>query len=87
MHYLYILFSDSLDKFYVGSSHNPETSLTYHNNSNKGWTKRGRPWRLVFQQGFPNRREAQKVERFVKTQKSTRFIQKVLSGEVELRND
>ena len=45
---LYILYSQSLDIYYKGISHHPELRLKYHNSSSKGWTKRGRPWILVF---------------------------------------
>ncbi|NQT34235.1 GIY-YIG nuclease family protein, partial [bacterium] len=44
-YYLYILFSDKIERFYIGVSHNPEKRLRYHNLFPKGWTKRGRPWR------------------------------------------
>ena len=80
IYYLYILHSDSLDQFYVGVSYDPEARWVYHNSSKKGWTRRGRPWRLVFKHEFPNRSEAQKAERFVRAQRSTAFIRKVISG-------
>ena len=86
IYYLYILHSDSLDQFDVGVSHDPDARLVYHNSSKKGWTRRGRAWRLVFKHEFPNRSEAQKAKRFVKAQWSTAFIRKVISGAFTLDN-
>ena len=84
--YLYIVHSESRALYYIGVSHDPDRRLSYHNGSSKGWTKRGRPWLLVFRQAFPSRADAQKAERFVKAQRSTTFIRKVLSGEYTLDN-
>lgn len=80
-YYLYILHSEAIDRFYVGISHDPNTRLRYHNISNKGWTRKGRPWSLVFKQTFSSRGAAQKAERLVKGQKSSIFIRKLISGE------
>jgi putative endonuclease len=56
MHYVYILYSPSDDKYYVGSSSNPEGRLLAHNHpQNKGWTKRFQPWELVFSQAFDSK--------------------------------
>ncbi|RKZ34729.1 hypothetical protein DRQ33_01480 [bacterium] len=35
-HYLYILYSNSLDKYYIGVSKNPKVRLHFHNTSTKG---------------------------------------------------
>jgi putative endonuclease len=53
MFFLYILYSPSLDRYYIGTSHDPQTRLHFHNTSAKGWTQQGRPWQLVFQREFP----------------------------------
>ncbi len=82
--YLYILHSDSLRQYYTGVSHDPELRLTYHNTSPKGWTRRGRPWRLAFTKEYPDRIGAMEAERFVKGQKSQAFFEKLLSGEYAL---
>ncbi|GAF73841.1 unnamed protein product [marine sediment metagenome] len=83
-HYVYILYSEKLDKYYIGSSHNPEQRLHYHNLGKKGWTKIGIPWKLVFKKGFPNKEIAVQKETFVKRQKSKRHIEKLVNGEYEL---
>ena len=66
-YYLYILFSDSIDRYYIGISHDPAMRLHYHNTSNKGWTRRGRPWELVFTKEFDNKADAQEWESKLKS--------------------
>ena len=83
--YLYILYSDKLEKYYTGISRDPEERLLYHNTSQKGWTKRGRPWKLIFTLEFSDRISAQRAERFVKSQKSKGFIKKLISGEYHIQ--
>ncbi|MFC1619844.1 GIY-YIG nuclease family protein [Candidatus Neomarinimicrobiota bacterium] len=83
-YYLYILYSDSLRRYYTGVSHDPELRLKYHNSNPKGWTRRGRPWRLVFTKAYHDRTSSMKAERFVKGQKSQVFIEKLVSGEYTL---
>ncbi|RMH77162.1 MAG: hypothetical protein D6681_21085 [Calditrichaeota bacterium] len=39
--YLYILYSPSLDRYYVGTSHKLHLRLKYHNSSPRGYTRRG----------------------------------------------
>ncbi len=80
-YFLYILYSGTIDQYYVGISHNPEMRISYHNSSNKGWTKRGRPWELVFLKIFPNRVKAQKWENWIKKQRSRILIKKIIKNQ------
>jgi len=84
VYWLYILHSASIDRYYVGISHDPKQRLHYHNTAKTGWTKRGRPWRLVFKQKIGTKEAALRIERFVKAQKSQQFIQRIIQGEVVL---
>jgi putative endonuclease len=80
-YFLYILYSEALDRYYVGSSHDPETRLCFHNTSLKGWTKRGRPWELVFSKEFPSKIDALKIERWLKQQKSRSLLETIVQGD------
>ena len=84
MHYLYILYSEKIDQFYVGVSHDPKLRLKYHNLGKKGWTKRGVPWIIVFTKQYQDESSAMKKERFIKSQKSQLFIKKIVNGEYTL---
>lgn len=60
-YFLYILQSISSDKFYTGISKEPSLRLIYHNNLEKGFTARYRPWEIVFSHEFNLKIEASKV--------------------------
>lgn len=77
--YLYILYSNSIDRYYIGTSHDPDKRLQYHNTSNKGWTCRGRPWTLVFSREFNSKFEAQKWELTLKRIGKRSVIEKILN--------
>jgi putative endonuclease len=81
---LYILYSERGERYYVGSSENPERRLKYHNTVEKGFTSRYRPWEIVYTKIFPSKALAQQAERKVKSWKSRIMIKKLISGDVEL---
>ena len=81
MHYVYILYSPSIDKFYVGYSKNPDERLIFHNSLlNKIWTKRGQPWDLKKTILFDSTKEARSVERKIKKLKSKKVIENIISN-------
>src|SRR5690625_1695004 len=80
MFYLYILYSEISDKYYVGSSEDPWKRLVGHNTNPKTtYTSKHRPWKLkaVFEAG-ETRGEAVKIERIIKKQKSRKLIEKLI---------
>ena len=81
-HFVYILYSEKLDKYYVGSSHDPEMRLHYHNLCRKGWTKPGIPWKLVFKKEYEDKKTAMERERYIKRQKDRKYIERLISNEV-----
>lgn len=78
---LYILYSETIDRYYVGISNNPEKRLEYHNTFYKGWTRRGRPWQLIFRKEFDNKEVAFKWECWIKKQKSRIVIESIINNE------
>ena len=81
---LYILFSDSGNRYYIGSSSNPDQRLVYHNTIEKGFTSRYRPWRIVFTKKYPNKISAQAAERKIKSWKNRQMIEKLIRGEIDI---
>jgi putative endonuclease len=76
MHFIYILYSESAQKFYVGFSKDPWQRLLQHNTSLQNtYTSKYRPWmlRAVFQCG-EDIAVAMDVERFIKAQKSKKLL-------------
>ncbi len=83
MFYIYLIYSDSSDLYYVGYSDNPWRRLDEHNMSDHTtFTSKHRPWVLsaVFECGT-SRAEAMKIEKFLKKQKSKGFIKKLTTLE------
>jgi putative endonuclease len=78
--FLYILYSKSLNEYYVGISNNPQRRLFYHNMSHKGWTRRGRPWKLMFTKQFDSKQLAESWEAWIKQQKNRNIIDRIIDG-------
>ena len=81
---VYILYSEKIDKYYIGSSHDPQMRLYYHNLGQKGWTKRGIPWKLVYQKEYKDKMDAMRVERHIKKLKSRKIVEKIISGALSI---
>ena len=83
-HFVYILKSKSADKYYIGSSLDPEIRLKYHNTIEKGFTSRYRPWEIVYTKEYSSKSEALAAERRIKSWKSKKKVIKLINGEIEL---
>lgn len=70
-YFVYILYSASIDKYYVGYTHNPQERLEEHNAGATTSTRRGRPWKLVYIEPYENKTDAIKREIEIKKMKST----------------
>jgi putative endonuclease len=81
MYHVYILYSPSKDRYYIGHTGvTPEKRTQRHN---EGWTqstKSGIPWELVFSQQAPDKTTAIKWENHIKRQKSRRFTEEIING-------
>ena len=85
MFYVYIIYSKAFDKYYIGSSSDPWKRIETHNGSKSNtYTSKYRPWELavVFEAG-KTRSEAEKVEKFIKNQKSKTLILKLINPEFQ----
>lgn len=82
-----IIFSESINKFYVGESENPERRLELHNQHYfaKGFTKAANDWRLKLKFPCENKVKAKKLERFIKKMKSRRFIENIINKPEQLK--
>ncbi len=82
MHQVYIIFSASKDRYYIGStSVGIKTRLKRHN---EGWTRStrsGTPWELKFVCSYSTKSEALSRERFIKNQKGRAFIEMLINSE------
>jgi len=69
-YHFYILFSETLDKFYLGHSNNLPERIRKHNSNHKGFTGKVADWRLVCSEEFQSKNEAYARERQVKAWKN-----------------
>lgn len=76
----YILFSEKLNKYYVGSTSDIERRLAEHNRGKEKFTKTGIPWTLVYTEPFIELTEARRREGFIKKMKSRKFIENLISS-------
>lgn len=79
MYYTYILYSPSINKYYVGYTHNLELRLERHNSCWGKFSSRGIPWQLVYKEGFESKTDAIKRELEIKQKKNRRFIENLIS--------
>ncbi|MCD4769074.1 MAG: GIY-YIG nuclease family protein [Bacteroidales bacterium] len=69
MYFVYILESEENNKYYIGQTEDLDARLERHNSGRNRSTKSGRPWKIKFWQEYKSRKEAIKIERFLKRMK------------------
>ena len=67
MYYVYILYSESKQKFYTGITSDVKRRMKEHNNGYEKSTKNGVPWVLLHAENFRTRLEAREKEKFFKS--------------------
>jgi putative endonuclease len=80
MFYAYILFSATLNKYYVGSTGDMlEERIRKHNVNHKGFTGGIGDWELKYAETYETKTEALKRENAIKKWKSRKLIEKLIS--------
>ncbi len=78
MFFTYILYSPSINKYYIGITENLEWRLERHNMGWGKFTSKGTPWTLVYFETFDTKNEALKREKEIKRKKSRKFIEDLI---------
>ena len=76
---VYILFSEELDRYYIGVTSNLEERIRKHNSKHKGFTGRANDWRLVHEENYETKTAALAREREIKNWKSREMIERLLA--------
>ncbi len=76
--WVYILHSELSNRYYIGSSGNPEQRLVEHNSGKTKSIKAYVPWKIVFKQIFSDRKIARSVEARLKRYKSRTIVEKIV---------
>lgn len=76
MAFVYILKSEIADKTYTGSTTDIERRISEHNNGKTTFSKRYRPWKLIYVEKYESLPDARKREKYLKSAAGRSFINK-----------
>lgn len=88
MYYTYIIYSKSLDRYYVGYTNDTRIRLEQHNSEKHPFSKfttHAYDWELKYKEKFLNKTEAIKREREIKRWHSRKMIEKLINDASESR--
>jgi len=74
MWYVYVLYSESHRRLYIGSSETPDERLAAHNAGRGGWSARFLPWKRLYLEEHCTRDAAMKRERYLKSGWGRRWL-------------
>jgi len=74
MFFVYILYSEWWDKYYIGHTDNLEGRIIRHNKGLEWYTRKYRPWALILAIEKDTRSEAVRLERKLKNLSGERLI-------------
>ena len=79
---VYILYSEKLDKYYVGSTEDIVLRLHIHNNPHetRKFTAKGLPWLLKCTIDCPDKTSSTVLERKIKSMKSRKLIEQLIAN-------
>jgi putative endonuclease len=85
MYTVYAIYSEQFNKIYIGQTENIERRMFEHNNGLLSiYSKRYKPWKVVYTEEYPTRAEAMKRERQLKSQKGREFIWKIIREKYQI---
>ena len=64
---VYALLSEVKPVIYVGLTKDLDKRLKMHNSGNTNWSKRYRPWKLIYSEGAVDRKIARNLEKKLKS--------------------
>lgn len=66
-YFVYILLNNLKTKTYVGYTNNLENRIKEHNSGESSYTRRFKPWKVVYTESFSTEQEALKKEKYYKS--------------------
>jgi putative endonuclease len=82
MHYVYIIYSPSFDKYYVGETVNPRERTEQHKRGHyeSASTSFANDWVLKVSLKVNSRKDALVIEKYIKSMKSRTFIKNLIEN-------
>ncbi len=83
MYTVYIIYSERIDKYYIGFSSNVQERLRKHNRNSKGFSSSDRPWIIVYLDVFDNKKDAMAREKQLKRWKNRERLERLIKSSSE----
>jgi predicted GIY-YIG superfamily endonuclease len=80
---VYVLWSERLQKRYIGSTRDFPKRLREHNAGKNKFTKGGIPWSVIYQEDLPDYSAARRREIFLKTGAGRAWLDELLRTKVK----
>jgi len=80
MYTVYILYSQKLDRYYVGYTNDLDRRLSEHNRIKGKYTDTGLPWIVVHTEEYQSKKHAQEREKAIKKKKSKQAIIEIINS-------
>ena len=77
-YYVYILQSTKNNNLYVGYTEDLKKRLQEHNRGFNFSTKPYRPWQVIHYEAYRNKQDAERRERYLKTNQGARLLKRML---------
>ncbi|PIP55570.1 MAG: endonuclease [Candidatus Zambryskibacteria bacterium CG22_combo_CG10-13_8_21_14_all_42_17] len=81
MYFVYIIYNEEADKFYIGQTDDLEQRIIYHNTHefNNSYTSRfAGHWNVIYKESYSDRTSSLKREKQLKSFQGRQFIKKLL---------
>ena len=75
MHFVYIIYSKDLNRFYTGETSDLEHRIDRHGKDRTKFTGKAKDWKLIWNTVLSNRTEALKLEKKIKSRGIKRFLE------------
>ncbi|MCB9246574.1 MAG: GIY-YIG nuclease family protein [Flavobacteriales bacterium] len=88
MAHVYILYSESVDRYYIGSCFDLNERLEQHNTHHfiRSYTKRASDWKLFLSIDDLSLHEPRAIEYYIKRMKSRKYIEQLRNKDGMIRN-
>ncbi|MCA6437196.1 MAG: GIY-YIG nuclease family protein [Bacteroidetes bacterium] len=79
MFYIYIIYSQKLNRYYIGYTTDLATRLTEHNSGISTYTSKASDWVLKYKEKYDTREQAMSRERAIKAKKSRKYLEYLIT--------
>ena len=78
--YVYVISSVKTRDLYIGYTQNLRDRLSAHNTGKNHSTKHKKPWKLIYFEGYIDKKDALGREKFLKSGSGKRYLHKQLTN-------